>query len=58
MTDEVGNLVLEHLEAIRADILDIRREQRDMKARLVSIENQLVQVHKGRWPSFTRISPS
>jgi hypothetical protein len=47
MTDEVQTLVLELLRAIRADIGDMRREQRDMKARLVSVENQLVQMHKG-----------
>lgn len=47
MTDEVGNLILEHLKAIRADLVDLRREQREMKVRLVSVENQLVQVHKG-----------
>ena len=45
MTDDVQNLVLEHLKAIRADIADMRREQRDMKARLVSMENQLSLIH-------------
>ena len=46
MTDEVENLVLEHLRAIRADVADVRRDVRDIKTRLSSLENQVVQMHK------------
>ena len=45
MTDEVQS-VLEHLKAIRGDMADVRRDVRDIKARLSSLENQVVQMHK------------
>ena len=46
MTDEVDNLVLEQLRAIRAGGADVRRDVRDIKTRLSSLENQVVQMHK------------
>ncbi|MBI3156770.1 MAG: hypothetical protein HYZ20_15380 [Burkholderiales bacterium] len=46
MNDNVENLVLEHLKAIRADLGDLRREVREVKSRLASLEGQVVQMHK------------
>lgn len=45
MTAETENLVLEHLRAIRADIADVKRDTRDMKARLASIESYIATLH-------------
>ena len=46
MTDEVQDLVLEHLKEIRGDMADVRRDVHDIKTRLSSLENQVVQMHK------------
>ena len=46
MTKNVESLILEHLKAIRADLVDLRREMREVKTRLVSLEGQVVQMHK------------
>lgn len=46
MTENVENLILEHLKAICADQGDVRRELREVKARLVSLEGHVVQMHK------------
>lgn len=45
MTAETENLVLEHLRAIRSDIADIKRDSRDTKARLASIESYIATLH-------------
>lgn len=37
MMDEVGNLVLEHLKALRGEVRNIRDEQRSMRAELTAI---------------------
>jgi hypothetical protein len=46
MNDNVENLILEQLKAIRADLGDLRREVREVKSRLASLEGQVVQMHK------------
>ena len=46
MTENVENLILEHLKAVRADLADLRRETREVKSRIVSLEGQVVQMHK------------
>lgn len=38
MTDNVENLILEHLRAIRADIDGIKGDVREIKQRLTSLE--------------------
>ena len=38
MTDNVENLILEHLRAIRADISGIKDDVREIKQRLTSLE--------------------
>ena len=38
MTDDVENLILEHLRAIRADIGGIKDDVRETKQRLTSLE--------------------
>jgi predicted nucleic acid-binding Zn-ribbon protein len=41
MTDEVGNLILEHLRAIRSDIADIKRRVGSLEMRMSAMEDQL-----------------
>lgn len=45
MTADIDNLVLEHLRAIRADSADMKRDLRDVKARLSSIESYIATLH-------------
>ena len=41
MAEDVKDLVLEHLKAIRADVADIKRDVKDLKVRMTSVERQL-----------------
>ncbi|MBF0554732.1 MAG: hypothetical protein HQK96_09305 [Nitrospirae bacterium] len=41
MTTETDNLVREHLRAICSDVADVKRDMRDVKARLASIESYI-----------------
>ena len=38
MTENVENLILEHLRAMRADIVEIKRDMHDVKIRLSTLE--------------------
>lgn len=38
MTDNVENLILEHLRAMRGDLASIKDDTREVKGRLVSLE--------------------
>jgi hypothetical protein len=40
------NLVLEHLRAIRADLQEVRAEQREQRLRLSSIERSLAHIER------------
>jgi hypothetical protein len=42
MTDDVANLMLEHLKALRAGQVELRFELMDVKSRLTSVE-----IHMG-----------
>lgn len=44
MADENPNLVLEHLRAIRAEMSEIRQEQREQRIRLSGIERGIVNL--------------
>lgn len=45
MTEQTDNLVLEHLRAIRLDMSDLKASNRDIRARLVTIENYMAAMH-------------
>ena len=49
MTDNVENIVLEHLRAIRADIGAIRHDIADMKLRLGSLEEHVAGLRRDIW---------
>lgn len=44
MTDEVQNLVLEHLRAIRADIAKIKDDGQTMKVEMVALRQQVSSI--------------
>ena len=46
MTDNVENLILEHLRAIRADVGQIKEDMSTVKQRLTSVESQIAQLPK------------
>lgn len=41
MADDINNLVLEHLRAMRSDIAGLRSDMEDVKHRLSSLEQQV-----------------
>jgi predicted nuclease with TOPRIM domain len=45
MTENIDNLVLEQLRAIRADLRGLKDDMRDVKARLSSIETYNAALH-------------
>ena len=45
MTDNVENLILEHLRALRADVSTIKADVRDLKLRMSSMENYMEVTH-------------
>ena len=45
MTNEIENLILEHLRAMRADTASVKADVRDIKARLASIETYIATMH-------------
>ena len=45
MTDEPRNLILEHLRALRLDMTELKASNRDIRSRLVTIENYLAALH-------------
>jgi hypothetical protein len=42
MTNEISNLILEHLKAVRADLEIMKGDLRDIKARLLSLLDKTV----------------
>ena len=44
MSDATSNLVLEHLRAIRAELHEMREEQREQRIRLGSIERGIAEM--------------
>ena len=47
MAENVDNLVVEHLRAIRADVSGIKTDVSEIKMRLSSIDERLTLVEKG-----------
>ena len=45
MTDNIENLILEHLRALRADVSTIKTDVRDLKLRMSSMENYMASFH-------------
>lgn len=46
MSDDTENLVLEHLRAIRAEVADLKRGQKDIKGEIISVRKQLVSLQE------------
>lgn len=50
MTDEIDNIIIEHLKALRSEMRDIRSDLRtdmdDLKARMSSLETAMLSVKR------------
>ncbi len=46
MTEQVENLILEHLKAMRADIAEIRRDLAELKERMTRLERHVADALK------------
>jgi predicted nucleic acid-binding Zn-ribbon protein len=55
MTDEISNLILEHLKAVRADQQIMKNDLRDIKARLLSMEIYQAAIHTDSSHTRTRL---
>jgi hypothetical protein len=45
MTNDIQNLIFEHLRAMRVDIATVKADTRDIKGRLSSIETYIATMH-------------
>jgi len=45
MSDDIDNLILEHLRAMRGDITSIKEGQREVRAELGSVRGYLAAMH-------------
>ena len=45
MTDNVENLILEHLHVLRADVSSIKADVRDLKLRMSNLENTIANFY-------------
>ena len=52
MTENVENLVLEHLRAIRADVSGIKDDVREIKHRLTSLEGAVAGIKRDQAASY------
>ena len=48
MTDNIENLILEHLRAIRADIGDVKEDVREIKQQITSLETAVAGLRHDR----------
>ena len=46
MTDQIENLVLEHLKAIRAELVEIKADTSDIKQRLHSVDTSVIELRR------------
>ncbi len=46
MTDNIENLVLEQLRAIRADIASVKEDTREIKSRLIIVESGIASLRR------------
>lgn len=56
MTDEVENLVLEHLRAMRADIAKIKDDGQTMKVEMVALRQQVSSIQTIQEHDHTEIA--
>lgn len=55
MTENIENLIIEHLRAIRADIAIIKQDVHDIKLRLSSLEGHQAALHQDTYAHSMRI---
>jgi septal ring factor EnvC (AmiA/AmiB activator) len=46
MTDNIDNIVLEHLRAIRAEIASVKEDTREIKSRLIIVESGIASLRR------------
>ena len=46
MTDPIDNIILEHLKAIRAELVEIKADTSDIKLRLHSVDTSVIELRR------------
>jgi hypothetical protein len=46
MTDQIDNIILEHLKAIRAELAEIKADTSDIKLRLHSVDTSVIELRR------------
>jgi ribosomal silencing factor RsfS len=46
MADNIDNIIIEHLKAIRAEIADVKNDTADIKQRLHSIDTSVIDLRR------------
>ncbi len=55
MTDNIDNLILEHLKRMQAEMADIRKDTTEIKNRLGSIESGIARIGRDEASNYTEI---
>ena len=46
MTDQIDNIILEHLKAIRAELAEVKADTSDIKLRLHSVDTSVIELRR------------
>ena len=46
MTDQIDNMILEHLKAIRSELAEIKADTSDIKLRLHSVDTSVIELRR------------
>ena len=46
MTDQIDNIILEHLKAIRSELAEIKADTSDIKLRLHSVDTSVIELRR------------
>jgi hypothetical protein len=52
MTENIDNLVLEHLRALRLELADVKADTTDIKSRLRSIDSSIIDLRRNDLHGF------
>lgn len=55
MSDNIENLILEHLKAIRAEVASVKTDTREIRSRISSMESSLARVTRDESANYSEI---
>ncbi len=56
MTENIDNLMLEHLKALRLELADVKADTTDIKSRLRSIDSSMIDLRRNDLHGFEEVA--